>query len=83
MIFRFYHIPKKSLKCDGLILGRVKYFFKSLWNEYKGCFPQIKMTDRILSNKISENTMSELPIPGEAKAKAMPGWLYIHTINNK
>jgi hypothetical protein len=20
-----------------------------------------------------------LPIPGEAKAKAMPGWLYIHT----
>jgi hypothetical protein len=23
-----------------------------------------------------------LPIPGEAKAKAMPGWLYIHTINN-
>ena len=23
-----------------------------------------------------------LPIPGEAKAKAMPGRLYIHTINN-
>ena len=22
-----------------------------------------------------------LPIPGEAKAKAMPGWLYIHTKN--
>ena len=22
-----------------------------------------------------------LPIPGEAKAKAMPGWLYIQTIN--
>jgi hypothetical protein len=21
----------------------------------------------------------KLPIPGEAKAKAMPGWLYIHT----
>ena len=26
--------------------------------------------------KISTNI---LPIPGEAKAKAMPGWLYIHT----
>jgi hypothetical protein len=25
--------------------------------------------------------LSILPIPGEAKAKAMPGWLYIHTIN--
>jgi hypothetical protein len=24
-----------------------------------------------------------LPIPGEAKAKAMPGRLYIHTRNNK
>ena len=23
-----------------------------------------------------------LPIPGEAKAKAMPGLLYTHTINN-
>jgi hypothetical protein len=25
----------------------------------------------------------KLPIPGEAKAKAMPGRLYIHTMNNK
>ena len=25
----------------------------------------------------------KLPIPGEAKAKAMPGRLYIHTRNNK
>jgi hypothetical protein len=24
-----------------------------------------------------------LPTPGEAKAKAMPGKLYIHTINDK
>ena len=30
-----------------------------------------------------EQVFSILPTPGEAKAKAMPGRLYIHTINNK
>jgi hypothetical protein len=29
-----------------------------------------------------EDDVFILPIPGEAKAKAMPGRLYIHTINN-
>ena len=26
-----------------------------------------------------QKEVQNLPIPGEAKAKAMPGWLYIHT----
>jgi hypothetical protein len=29
--------------------------------------------------KIPQKINIILPIPGEAKAKAMPGWLYIHT----
>ena len=37
-------------------------------------------------NKVNPNNCEalcdKLPIPGEAKAKAMPGRLYIHTRNN-
>ena len=37
----------------------------------------------LLLYTINNNFFYILPIPGEAKAKAMPGKLYIHTRNNK
>ena len=36
----------------------------------------------LLLYTINNNFFYILPIPGEAKAKAMPGRLYIHTRNN-
>ena len=40
-------------------------------------FPKLSQLKECLKNKLL------LPTPGEAKAKAMPGRLYIHTINKK
>ena len=33
----------------------------------------------LIFNVVKKKGDTILPIPGEAQAKAMPGWLYIHT----
>jgi hypothetical protein len=65
------------MKSDGCLQGRGFVIFKSF-------FVNLILLAKILF--IPEGGViffqnAFLPIPGEAKAKAMPGRLYIHTIN--
>jgi hypothetical protein len=55
------------------VLGCFIYIFVLIGN--------LKIINNVLPDFVFFNLVSFLPIPGEAKAKAMPGWLYIHTIN--
>ena len=54
--------------------------FPSLPALSKGCLDSL--TFGLNSLEIENRLSWLLPIPGEAKAKAMPGRLYIHTRNN-
>ena len=89
-LFRGFHIlkfVKKMLKYSWDHMSRQdcsKSFGNLVWLFVqviiKWFFLTPKYKNKILCRGINcHRNKRLLPIPGEAKAKAMPGWLYIHT----